>query len=161
MATTSPANWNWEGLRRVSLRETRRVLRSSEEAEDAAQEAIARAWRHRRSCEDPAAASRWVATIARHEALRRVGSRRPVPMPTRDGGPDLDAAASEEIEIAALRLDVRRALATLSGDEQRLLDLRYRADMTQRAVAATLGLPEGTVKVRLHRVRKLLHERLR
>ena len=82
-------------------------------------------------------------------------------MPTRDGGPDLDAAASEEIEIAALRLDVRRALATLSGDEQRLLDLRYRADMTQRAVAATLGLPEGTVKVRLHRVRKLLHERLR
>ena len=37
-----------------------------------------------------------------------------------------------------------------------LLRLRYNEDLTQAAIARRLGIPEGTVKVRLHRVRAKL-----
>lgn len=48
----------------------------------------------------------------------------------------------------------------LSPEDRRLLQLRYVADLTQSAVAEQLGMPEGTTKVRLHRLRKRLRHRL-
>ena len=118
-----------------------------------------RAWRHRASCRDPAAAPGWVASIARREGLRRATAKTEIPVEQNAAEPD--PGALEQIEIAASRLDVERAVGVLSPGEQRLLELRYRSDLTQRAVAAELGLPEGTVKVRLHRLRKALQEQLR
>ena len=44
----------------------------------------------------------------------------------------------------------------LVRDERRLVDLRYEADLANPAIAQVLGLPEGTVKVRLHRIRNRL-----
>jgi RNA polymerase sigma-70 factor (ECF subfamily) len=49
-----------------------------------------------------------------------------------------------------------RVLGGLSADDRRLLELRYRDDLTQPLVAQQLGIPEGTVKVRLHRLRTRL-----
>jgi DNA-directed RNA polymerase specialized sigma24 family protein len=59
-----------------------------------------------------------------------------------------------------LAIDVRRALAELSEGNRRLLLARYRADMTQREVADLLGMPDGTAKVRLHRLRARLRPTL-
>ncbi len=36
--------------------------------------------------------------------------------------------------------------------------LRYGEDLTQQAIARRLGLPDGTVKVRLHRLRHKLRK---
>jgi RNA polymerase sigma-70 factor (ECF subfamily) len=41
-----------------------------------------------------------------------------------------------------------------------VLHLRYAEDLTQIEVARRLGLPEGTVKVRLHRARGRLRRAL-
>jgi RNA polymerase sigma-70 factor (ECF subfamily) len=41
-----------------------------------------------------------------------------------------------------------------------LLLLRYGEDLTQPELARRLDLPEGTVKVRLHRIRKRFAEAL-
>jgi RNA polymerase sigma-70 factor, ECF subfamily len=152
-------SWDWGALRQVSLREARRILRATDQAEDAAQEAVIRAWRHRGSCREPGDPGRWVAAIARREALRRAATSKG----EKGGRPavaEMDPGAHEQIEGAALRLDVRRAVSALTPVERRLLDLRYRRDLTHRAVADELGMPEGTVKVRLHRLRGLLRERL-
>ena len=54
------------------------------------------------------------------------------------------------------RLATRQALSVLAPDERALVHLRYRHDLTQAEVARRLDLPEGTVKVRLHRIRKRL-----
>jgi RNA polymerase sigma-70 factor, ECF subfamily len=152
-------SWDWGALRQVSLREARRILRSSDQAEDAAQEAVIRAWRHRGSCRDKGDPRPWVAAIARREALRRAANAR-----GEDGSRPLvaetDPGAHEQIERAPLRLDVSRAVSGLTPVERELIDLRYRRDLTHRAVADELGMPEGTVKVRLHRLRGLLRERL-
>ena len=59
-----------------------------------------------------------------------------------------------------LAIDVRRALAELSEGDRRLLLARYWADMTQREVADLLGMPAGTAKVRLHRLRARLRPTL-
>lgn len=153
-ATAPPPTerWDWELARARCLREARRVLRSAE-AEDAVQEAFLRAWRGRAACRTPDAPLPWLLQITRNEALRllRQNARGEIP---RHG----EEAATEDQELAttAARIDVGRVLADLSHDDRRLLELRYTDDMTQPGVAAALGIPEGTVKVRLHRLRMRL-----
>jgi RNA polymerase sigma-70 factor (ECF subfamily) len=152
-------SWDWEALRQVSLREARRVLRSSDQAEDAAQEAVIRAWRYRGSCRDKRDPGPWVAAIARREALRRaVKPRQESAAQVRAA--QVDPEAQHQIDHTPLRLDVNQVVSSLTPVDRRLLDLRYHRDLTHRAVADELGMPEGTVKVKLHRLRGLLRERL-
>jgi len=49
-------------------------------------------------------------------------------------------------------------LSSLGERDRELLVLRYLEDQTQPQIAARLGMPEGTVKVRLHRLRRRLQE---
>jgi RNA polymerase sigma-70 factor, ECF subfamily len=54
------------------------------------------------------------------------------------------------------RADLHAALKCLDERDRKLLMLRYGEDMTQAAIAQLLEIPEGTVKVRLHRARDKL-----
>jgi RNA polymerase sigma-70 factor (ECF subfamily) len=53
-------------------------------------------------------------------------------------------------ESLGQRDELTRAIRTLSPDEQLLLALRFGRDLTVPQIAATAGMPEGTVKSRLH-----------
>jgi RNA polymerase sigma-70 factor (ECF subfamily) len=132
-----------------------RVLRDPEAADEAAQEAMTRAWRQRGSCHNPAAPGPWVAQIARNEALRlRQNEQR---RQARSAEVEEEPADGEPLEDELIRrVSVRQALATLTDEERRLVSLRYESDLAHPAIAAELGMPEGTVKVRLHRIRKRL-----
>jgi len=143
--------WDWAALHARCLREARRVLGGLEDAEEAAQEAALRVWRTRSRCLQPEAPEAWVAAIARNEALRIAG-RRPRVVALAPRGDDL---AFVDVD-AVLRLDLARALRGLSDHERVVLLLRYGEDLTERAVAARLGVAEGTVKIRLHRARRSL-----
>jgi RNA polymerase sigma-70 factor (ECF subfamily) len=137
----------------VCLREARRVLGRTPDAEDAAQEAALRAWRNRGSCHG--ARQAWLATIGRREALRLAGARAPLPVEHR---PE-PAVPSHEADLLEA-LDVRRALAALAPRERALVLGRYWTDLTQAQLAAALDMPEGTAKVRLHRARADLRRAL-
>jgi RNA polymerase sigma-70 factor, ECF subfamily len=119
-----------------------------------AQEALIRAWRMRRSCRsaDPSA---WVRQIARNESLRARART-----PHHADLEQVPEAADEDDAVEGMpdRLDVDAALRGLDPLDRRLLALRYEADMTQPKIAEVLGMPEGTVKVRLHRARRALAE---
>jgi RNA polymerase sigma-70 factor (ECF subfamily) len=147
--------WNWDDLHGRCRAEAMRVLRDPEAADDAAQEAMTRAWRQRGSCHSPSAPGPWVAQIARNEALRlwqREQGRR-----ARAGEVEEEPAPGEPLEEETItRVSVRQALATLTEEERELVSLRYESDLAHPAIAAVLGMPEGTVKVRLHRIRKRL-----
>src|SRR4051794_15833872 len=68
--------WDWDEIARQCLREARRMTRTHDDAEDVAQEALLRAWRHRDRCREPQARSAWVARICHNEARRpRPGAR--------------------------------------------------------------------------------------
>jgi RNA polymerase sigma-70 factor (ECF subfamily) len=137
--------WDWARVHRLALGETRRVLGTGAEAEDAAQEAAIRAWRRRATCKGARAA--WVRAIARNEALRAIDRRRDETQL---------AEVAVEAEPAADNHDVRAAVRTLDESDRLLVLLRYWADLTQPEVARLTALPEGTVKVRLHRARERL-----
>lgn len=71
------------------------------------------------------------------------------PLAEEDAGDGVDRSLLDRIEI-------RRALAALPPEDRLLLILRYGEDLTQPRVAEVLGMPEGTAKVRLHRLRAAL-----
>jgi RNA polymerase sigma-70 factor (ECF subfamily) len=152
------AGWDWAALRPRCVAEARRYLGPADDAEDVAQDALLRAWRKRGACATPGNPLPWVLAITRNEALRRLGRRREPPL---ENPPERsDPGATEQLETTPTRIDVRAALAELDAEERSLLNMRYGEDLTHPAVADALGLPEGTVKVRLHRLRRRLQERL-
>lgn len=134
-----------------------RVLRDPEAADEAAQEAMTRAWRQRGSCHSPGAPGPWVAQIARNEALRLWQREQHSVARRGEFEEEYEALDGEPLEDQLIRrVSVTQALATLTADERRLVNLRYESDLAHPAIAEVLGVPEGTVKVRLHRIRNRL-----
>jgi RNA polymerase sigma-70 factor (ECF subfamily) len=152
----SSTSWDWEELRTFCFDQAMRVVRNRELADDAAQEAVMRAWRHRDSCRQPERPLGWLRRIAHNEAVRAVSRRSPEvlvdePYAQSDG-------RTEEGEEIENRLLFRSVLATLGAPDQELARLRYYEDLTCASLADHFGLSEATVKVRLHRLRRRLRQ---
>ena len=73
---------------------------------------------------------------------------------------EADPEASEAIARTIERMVFDDLLRPLTAADRRLLRLRYEDDLTNSEIARRLDIPEGTVKVRLHRLRARLHEEL-
>jgi RNA polymerase sigma-70 factor (ECF subfamily) len=145
--------WEWGEAHRVCLRLAYRYASNPSEAEDIAQDALLRAWRRRSTLREADRRNQWLATIVRNEAFRQHARVRPDPTSTielYEGAEDAEVVATVE------RADLHAALKGLSERDRRLLEMRYQEDLTQAAIARKLGIPEGTVKVRLHRARDKL-----
>jgi RNA polymerase sigma-70 factor, ECF subfamily len=111
-------------------------------------------WRYHGGLRNPERQSAWIRTIVHREVLRQRTRRKDEPLE------DREAVADEDWQVASTpeRLDMSKALAELAPAERLLVRLRYEEDLTQPAIARLLAIPEGTVKVRLHRARtKLRH----
>jgi RNA polymerase sigma-70 factor (ECF subfamily) len=63
-----------------------------------------------------------------------------------------DEGVLRTVELA----DLHAALERLSEGDREILEMRYEEDLTHPVIASKLGIPEGTVKVRLHRAREKL-----
>jgi RNA polymerase sigma-70 factor (ECF subfamily) len=154
-----PGLWEWDAARQRCLREARRILGNRDDAEEAVQEAFVRAWRKRAACRTPAAPLPWLLQITRNEAMRlavRRSRRQASEIPEAEPEAVPGASVETPLEQALTSVATEQALSALGEDERKLLRLRYEEDLTQGQVAAALGVPEGTVKVRLHRVRARL-----
>jgi RNA polymerase sigma-70 factor, ECF subfamily len=154
LAQPSEPTWDWDELRHACGRDLRRLLGDFHAAEDATQEALVRAWRNRHKCLHSDAPAPWVRRIAHNEGLRLVSrnsERREA-----DGVEDEHPAAGCLEEQVLSRLSVEQILGRLSGDDRELVRLRYEQDLPHGAIADRLGIPEATVRVRVHRVRKRL-----
>lgn len=135
----------------MAVREAERVLGREADAQDAAQEALARAWRRAHTCADRARPGPWVRAIAQREALRIVLRPREAPL---ESVPEPPAIASEELVLT--RMAVRAAVARLPEGDRRLLHAVYWEDATGRDASRRAGLEDVTARVRLHRLRRAL-----
>jgi RNA polymerase sigma-70 factor (sigma-E family) len=132
----------FEPLVAVAYRVAFRILGNRAEAEDVAQEALARAYARWASVENHA--EPWVARVAANQALKHWRrSQRTAPR-QRTGANDDDG-------LALTRLHLREALRRLPRRQREVLVLRYLADLSEDAVAAHLGCATGTVKQHAHR----------
>ncbi|MGW2819633.1 RNA polymerase sigma factor [Streptomyces sp. NPDC001443] len=110
--------------------------------------------------EAPRDVSAWAAVVASnlamdwHRARRRqerVGERlASLRQPAHDSGED----------TSLLSLAVARGLDELPDAQRQVLVLRFYADLPVRSIADELGIPEGTVKSRLHTAVRALRVRL-
>ena len=137
-------------------------------AEDVYQQVLLEAWLRGRSY-DPARASlrTWLATIARSRAIDHL--RRRIPEPHDPTSPVAVAAyASDRLgtaePVAQLvdRVTLEQLLEQLTPVEAEVVRLRWQLGLSQRQIAAHVGVPLGTVKSRtasaLRRLRVMLEE---
>ncbi len=118
---------------------------------------MVRAWRKRSTLRNSDARRAWLAKIVRNEAIREFKRRRPAPVDTLESWQGRD---DERVLATVERADLHAALAHLNKRDRQLVRLRYDEDLTQEAIAHRLGIPLGTVKVRLHRVRAKLRREI-
>jgi RNA polymerase sigma-70 factor (ECF subfamily) len=143
-------------LGRLALRVAYSVLRSRADAEDVAQDALVRAFRNLHSLRDPGALKGWLVRTAFRLALdegrrrQRRGERGCVGEPAAPGTP------ADELQ----RVRLLQALDALPDKLRLTLTLSAIEGHAVREVATLLGVPEGTVKSRLHLARRRLAERM-
>jgi len=123
-------------------------------AEDVVQETLLRAWQHPEalSPDRPGGSSvrAWLLTVARHLVIDGERARRSRPhevalVEARD--PLVDDAPFDQVLAA---WEVAEALAALSEDHRAVIVELYYRDQSVAVAAATLGIPEGTVKSRAY-----------
>jgi RNA polymerase sigma-70 factor, ECF subfamily len=138
------------------------VLRCREDAEDVAQEAAVRAYRSFASLRNRDSFRGWLVRTAWRLALDRRRSDRRRGAREQAVAAEADPPASAE-QIAAARQAQERVWHALDllPEKLRLLVVLAADGHGPRELGALLGLPEGTVKSRLHRARQQLLEILR
>ncbi|TAK01459.1 MAG: sigma-70 family RNA polymerase sigma factor [Chloroflexota bacterium] len=127
------------------------ILGDRFDAEDAVHDAALAAWSRWRDLRDPDRFEAWFGRILVNACRDRLRRRRRravevIRAPLEAEHPSVTDATTDR----ALRDLVRRALDGLTEDERVVVVLRFEADMTVPAIADLLGIPEGTVKSRLH-----------
>jgi RNA polymerase sigma factor (sigma-70 family) len=136
-------------------------------AEDVAQEAFVRAWRHAATY-DPRRGRvvTWLLTIARNLAidatrLKSVEPLDPEVVATRlHGAGDAASGAAQEPSPPDERDRVRRAIGELPVEQRRPLFLAVYLGRTAREISELEGLPLGTVKTRIRTAMLRLHDSL-
>ncbi len=134
-----------------------RIVRSSEEAEEVAQDAFVRAWRALPGFREEARFSTWLYRIVTRRALDVAGSAR---RRAERSATELDPETLPDRSVAPVRvtdaLRLERVLADLTPTRRAVVTLFYLRDCTVDEVAEILEMPAGTVKTHLHRGRNEL-----
>jgi RNA polymerase sigma-70 factor (ECF subfamily) len=133
----------------------------SEETEDAVQEIMWRIYRALPSYDASRPSAPWVFRIARNYCIDEMRARRaPFGAGETRVEPDELADASpgpaEALARSAARVEVQRFMESLEAADRQILFLTYHERLRLRDVAAALDMPEGTVKWRIHELKKLL-----
>ena len=134
------------------------LLGNAAEAEDAAQEAMARAWTARQTLRDTAAFEGWLDRILVNACMDRLRRRRHVQFVEIEAGEEVPAA--DPFRRLLAQDEVGRVLDVLSPEQRAVVVLRFWRDMPLDQIAERLGCPTGTVKSRLHTAIATMRERM-
>jgi RNA polymerase sigma-70 factor (ECF subfamily) len=130
-------------------------------AEELAQEAFLRAYRGLHTFRGDAAFSTWLFALATNLYRSELGRIPPRSIALEDAPEPADPSSIGDMHDRRERdRSIRRAVLALPAKYRDALILFYFHEMDLTEAARSLGLPEGTVKARLHRGRELLRAKL-
>ena len=146
------------------FRAVRSILKDDAEVEDVIQEAYVSAYAHLADFSGRARFSTWLTRIAIHEAFARLRKRRrSEPWDSARSDEEMMAALPSPEEDASdreLRKLLEQAVDTLPETFRTVFVLRAIEQLSVAETSEVLGIPEDTVKTRLHRARGLLQGRI-
>jgi RNA polymerase sigma-70 factor (ECF subfamily) len=143
-------------------------LRQREDAEDVTQEVLVRLWANRDAIE-PARMRGWVMQVARNLVIDTARRRRTRAAVIADGA-DADASAAiiaspdtadAALDRGELRDVIDRAIAGLNEPYRSIVVMREIQGLAYDDIATSMSMPLGTIKVYLHRARRVLREAVR
>ena len=126
----------------------RLILRDTDRAEDAVQEALVRCWRDLRTLRDPDRFDAWLNRLLLRSVIDEARRERRhaatlVLLTTEPRQLDDTGTVADRDEIA-------RVFGRLSVDHRTIVVLHHYLGFTIEDAAATIGIPVGTAKSRLH-----------
>jgi RNA polymerase sigma-70 factor (ECF subfamily) len=131
-----------------------RILRDTDLAKDASQQAALDMWRHLPGLRDPARFEAWAYRLLVNACKREARHQR---RPASTAPPrSVDDAFGAVID----RDQLERGFRCLSVDQRTVLVLHHYGGMTVEMIAETLEIPVGTVKSRMHRALVEMREAL-
>jgi RNA polymerase sigma-70 factor, ECF subfamily len=154
-----------------------RMVRNAAEAQDLVQETFLRVWQRSDQWDGRGAFRSWLLRIGTNVTLNHLRARKRRPqeplerlLPTHDAEGDdayvpawlVDSAAlgpHAALEYNELRRTVQGLIQELPDERRGVFQRIHEAGMSVREVAQDLGIPEGTVKSRLHYARRHLATR--
>jgi RNA polymerase sigma-70 factor (ECF subfamily) len=145
------------------------ILQNREEAEDAVQDALIKAWKSRWRVRYPEKFPAWLCTITRHRARDMFRRRRSVPLPDETGDP-IEPERTDTLALdrqsrndrgSRILSELHVALAALPELHRSALMLRYFEEMDYQSIEELLGLTNGALRGILGRALATLRKQFR
>jgi len=140
------------------------ILQNREEAEDAVQDALVKAWKSRWRVRDPEKFAAWLSMIARHRARDVFRKRRTVSLPneaTKSLASETNRNRNTNTSDELLDRQLLSALAALPELHRSALMLRYFEEMDYQSIEKLLGLTNGALRGILGRALATMRKRLK
>jgi RNA polymerase sigma-70 factor, ECF subfamily len=143
-----------------------RAMLPLSDVEDVLQETFLAAWKGARSYRPEARAGGWLWGIARRQAALLLRRKGPAAAPLHDlvepGTAGLPGSLHDDpVHSLTTAAQLASAVGALSPADRAVWQLLYVEDRPVAEVARLAGIPEGTVKSRAHRARRLLRSALK
>jgi RNA polymerase sigma-70 factor (ECF subfamily) len=126
----------------------RLILRSTELAEDAVQEALVRAWQGLPKLRDPDRFDAWLYRLVVNACAEQGRQLRRWSQQVRTLS--LEPSISDETGSVADREQLERGFSRLKPEQRAVLVLHYYSGFSSAEIAGILGIPAGTARSRLH-----------
>lgn len=158
----------FERFRDSAYRTAFRITGRHEDALDVVQDAFIKVFDRLAGFQREAGFRTWLLRIVSNRALDLLRSRKVRRAAALDAGGDdeqridppserVEDVAGHELEQSELAARIAAAVARLPDDQQSVFTLFASGELTYGEIAATLGIPIGTVMSRLYHARRKLH----
>jgi len=142
-----------------------RFTRSREDAEEVAQDAFVKAYRSLNNYQRSAKFSTWLYTIVYHTAMTHLRKKRLNTSSIDDDANSLqlESYATDDafsVEKKSRSFYVNQAIGMLLPDDATIITLFYQGEQSLEEIANVMGMEANTIKVKLHRARHRLKDRL-
>jgi len=143
-----------------------RFVKSREDAEEVAQDVFIKAYRALADFKGASKFSTWLYTIVNTTSLSFLRKKK-LEVHSLDNervfevADSIDSGMQANLIEARSRVDmVNRAITLLGGDDAEIITLFYKGEQSLEEIAQILGIEPNTAKVRLHRARGRLKEKM-
>ena len=144
----------YEALARAASRRlylvAHRIVRDTDRAEDAVQQALVAIWRELPNLRDPDRFESWAYRVVVRACLAETRRTRRLGVSVSPLTVDAPASGRDGIAEVAVRDELDRAFRQLSPEHRAVIVLHHYVGLSLGEIAEVLGIPYGTVGSRLH-----------